>query len=762
MALLKSGSTVGGNLIWHQGILPIVPAGDSVFFKNYKIYSEKDKPSKAEVGLGNVTNDAQVKKSGDTMTGNLKIDTVGNAILDLKSIRIRADTSDQLVLSTEKKTMYFRVNGNDSSEGQMTIDNSGTVRGSRFIVTDAQNGSAGALTRKDYVDGKVTALEQSDTNLANTKVAKAGDTMTGNLTAPVFLLSAGQNSAANAATRKDYVDGRANEKVAKAGDTMTGLLSANQGVSVNSSGSNKTNGIYPGNGDASTWETCNVDIKSWYGIGIRSDLGDGKRTVVINARTGDVSTKGTFASETSVRSPRIDTDVIYRRSGTTFVAADGNLNLVFSGGSHSSGFKNGYLLEQIKGFLDERPKFKQHLQKRNLNDVREPGFYHQDSNANTPGLNYPEDNAGSLEVYNAAGIIQVYRIYNTGRSYQRAFYNTGPWTPWTRNFSYGDPSLAVGYTGVSGLGNNSIAIGDNDTGFRQVGDGLLEVVANSQRIARFDTTQALFDKNVYAPTFAATGGSVYTRGDGNCHYWFSTANGSEKAVIYAGADKQIHYRSNGGLHVFENRIQAPATGNQPSYGMSGSASGGSGCVVKGLVESGGWGQWRDRASGLLVEMPLTDGAVNIWKAVMWGRDWPAGMDVYLPSSGPAMAKLHIQGADFDFSAAGDFTTPRDVNANNVYIRSDERLKNNFRKIENAIDKVEQLTGFIYDKKISLEAEDYTETEAGIIAQSLQKVLPEAVSEREGLLNVSSAGVNALLINAINELSERLKKLEGEK
>ncbi|MBA1060960.1 hypothetical protein H0O71_23800, partial [Escherichia coli] len=56
-------------------------------------------------------------------------------------------------------------------------------------------------------------------------------------------------------------------KVNKSGDTMTGLLTANQGVSVYSSGNSKTNGIYPGNGDGSTWETCNVDIKSWYGVG---------------------------------------------------------------------------------------------------------------------------------------------------------------------------------------------------------------------------------------------------------------------------------------------------------------------------------------------------------------------------------------------------------------------------------------------------------------------------------------------------------------
>ncbi|MDV5729411.1 tail fiber protein [Enterobacter hormaechei] len=467
----------------------------------------------------------KVSKAGDTMTGNLTIATPGDSILQLKQVEIRSNADNDLVIGAPKRGIFFRPDLSSDNQ-QMLLDTAGTLQVDRVLVRSVQSTSAGALTRKDYVDGQIKPV--SDKATAADK--KATDAL-------------------------NNVNAAVNGKVNKAGDTMTGLLTANQGVSVYSSGSNKTNGIYPGNGDGSTWETCNVDIKSWYGVGIRSDLGEGKRTVVINARTGDVSTKGTFASETNVRSPRADIDVIYRRNGTAFVAADGNLNLTFSSGSHPSGFKSGYLLEQIKGFLDTKPNFKQHLQKRNLNDVREPGFYHQDANANTPNLNYPENNAGSLEVYNSAGIIQVYRIYNTGRSYQRAFYADGPWTPWTRNFSYGDPALAVGYTGVSGLGNNSIAIGDNDTGFRQVGDGILEVVANSQRVGQFTTGHAYFDKDVTGPSVISRGGSFYSRSDGNSHFWLQTGNGTEKGVIYAGADKVIHYRCNGGLHVFEQTIQ---------------------------------------------------------------------------------------------------------------------------------------------------------------------------------------------------------------
>ena len=73
MADLKAGTTVGGNTIWSQANLPLLPSGNTITYKGFKIYTENDKPTKAEIGLGNVTNDAQVKKAGDDMTGSLNL-----------------------------------------------------------------------------------------------------------------------------------------------------------------------------------------------------------------------------------------------------------------------------------------------------------------------------------------------------------------------------------------------------------------------------------------------------------------------------------------------------------------------------------------------------------------------------------------------------------------------------------------------------------------------------------------------------------------
>ena len=64
--------------------------------------------------------------------------------------------------------------------------------------------------------------------LAEAAVKRAGDTMTGNLTAPAVLVSSAQNTSANALTRKDYVDNELSKKLSLTGGTMTGALYINQ------------------------------------------------------------------------------------------------------------------------------------------------------------------------------------------------------------------------------------------------------------------------------------------------------------------------------------------------------------------------------------------------------------------------------------------------------------------------------------------------------------------------------------------------------
>ena len=104
--------------------------------------------------------------------------------------------------------------------------------------------------RADHVHTGAGPSSISDDMLVNDKVNVAGDTMTGNLFAPAVYLTGGQPGGINALTRKDYVDGRdnalindyTNTRVSRAGDSMTGSLaissSTDQGFSVESTSGN--------------------------------------------------------------------------------------------------------------------------------------------------------------------------------------------------------------------------------------------------------------------------------------------------------------------------------------------------------------------------------------------------------------------------------------------------------------------------------------------------------------------------------------------
>lgn len=121
-------------------------------------------------------------------------------------------------------------------------------------------------------------------------------------------------------------------------------------------------------------------------------------------------------------------------------------------------------------------------------------------------------------------------------------------------------------------------------------------------------------------------------------------------------------------------------------------------------------------------------------------------------------------AVFEFHHDGTFYSPGNGNFNDVYIRSDGRLKINKKELENgALEKVCRLKVYTYDKVKSIKDRSVIKREVGIIAQDLEKELPEAVSKVEvdgsDVLTISNSAVNALLIKAIQEMSEEIKELK---
>lgn len=83
--------------------------------------------------------------------------------------------------------------------------------------------------------------------------------------------------------------------------------------------------------------------------------------------------------------------------------------------------------------------------------------------------------------------------------------------------------------------------------------------------------------------------------------------------------------------------------------------------------------------------------------------------------------------------------------------SDERIKENIEPIDDALEKVKQLKGMTYNYKFN----EPDNRNGGIMAQELEKVLPDAVSEINGIKYVRYDAVIALLVNAMNELARKV-------
>ncbi|MGQ1952518.1 phage tail-collar fiber domain-containing protein [Enterobacter hormaechei] len=329
-----------------------------------------------------------------------------------------------------------------------------------------------------------------------------------------------------------------------------------------------------------------------------------------------------------------------------------------------------------------------------LNAYTTAGLYYQPANAQAQtGRNYPETNAGSLEVYKHAGITQIYRIYNSSRAYIRTLYS-GTWSAWVKQYdaankpspadinavnkggdtmtgglkiraadalriydaaygmifrrsennfyliptakdqgenggisglrplyidltngrvTLGNGAVVNGGLGlgvVSGLGGNSIALGDNDTGFKQNGDGVLDVYANSKQVMRFlnsgITSYMLFNMNA-----GASVSSTFTFKNGSGITSEKTGANPRNGRIYWGGDasrgNRIEFADDAGWKAYIER--------HPSNGVQLVVNGrinGSIVYSSGEVQAGG-GKARFTADG------------NIYGS-KWGNQW---LDAYL-------------------------------------------------------------------------------------------------------------------------------------
>lgn len=260
--------------------------------------------------------------------------------------------------------------------------------------------------------------------------------------------------------------------------------------------------------------------------------------------------------------------------------------------------------------------------------------------------------------------------------------------------SGGQLNGALGIGTTSALGGNSIVLGDNDTGFKQNGDGVLDVYANNAHVLRF------------------TSGAVQSNKPLN-------VSGDIRSTAWMYANRfSINSNSGSWISMRDHNV---------IFGLNKVGTSSAQALLR-----------QDHADRKYFVGGLGNSQFGFYMINNSRTDNGTDGNAYLQNDG-----TWVCGGNGNF--------------NDVYIRSDARLKSNFSPITNALEKVKKLSGLIYDKKENFKSTN-VHREAGVVAQTLQKVLPEAVStykdaNGEDVLTVSNSAQIALLIEAIKELAE---------
>lgn len=146
-------------------------------------------------------------------------------------------------------------------------------------------------------------------------------------------------------------------------------------------------------------------------------------------------------------------------------------------------------------------------------------------------------------------------------------------------------------------------------------------------------------------------------------------------------------------------------------------------------------------SGIVASSSYNGSAAVTISAVSVGGTWT--------NVGNELVRRDISG---DFAAGtitcSSLTASFDINSN-----SDESLKTNIKELKNSLEIVNQLRGVTFDWK------ETGKSSVGVIAQDVEKVLPELVKV-DDIKSVNYNGLIAVLIEAIKDLSNEVEELKS--
>jgi Chaperone of endosialidase len=271
----------------------------------------------------------------------------------------------------------------------------------------------------------------------------------------------------------------------------------------------------------------------------------------------------------------------------------------------------------------------------------------------------------------------------------------------------------------------NVPVNNNSTNIDQAFGGVTYLNATSGS-ATLTTTQYL--SLGIDVTGSITGDVTYTIPSGVGGQWIvynGTTGGHNVIIAYAGGGPTVSVPAGTRTIVFCDTNISPATyGVYPAINVNN--------IIGNLSVSG-----NTYVSGSMNVGSSNQGYVYADGSYLYLR----GPNILFQNS--ATATLAIIDSSGNFTATG-----------NVTAYSDQRLKNDIKTIEDALDKVRKLRGVSYVNA------NTGEPSIGVIAQEVKEVIPEVVQDNGGLLSVAYGNLVGVLIEAVKELSAKVDALES--